>query len=178
MSAPRSAPASPAAGEGGGGKATKFRMPRCVLEKWDADTLLFRFKCLHTGTTKLYPHPDHPGKPDKMLPLKGILDPVVHGNYRPEGSKDRANETSLYIRAMAKEEIAHAGADGEDARVKSLQHLLGLTGDKLVKAAGMGWYLTTLDQNKGREYFEIKKRLKPNVHYRHAKDSDYRDYGR
>lgn len=136
MSAPRSAPASPAAGEGGGGKAAKFRMPRCVLEKWDADTLLFLFKCLGTGTTKLYPHPDHPDKPDKMLPLKGMLDPVVHGNYHPEGSKDRANETALYIRAMAKEEIAHAEADGEDARVKSLEKSSGADGGQ---AREGGW---------------------------------------
>jgi hypothetical protein len=152
-------------------------MSRCVLEKWDDDTLLFLFKCLGTGTTKVYPHPDHPDDPAKSLKVKEVIDPVVHGNYHPEGSKDRANETALYIRAMAMEEIAHAEADGEDARVKSLQHLQGLTGDNLVKAAGMGWYLTSLDQNKGREYTDFQRRLRPNVHYQQATDSDYREFG-
>ena len=55
-----------------------------------------------------------------MLPVNEIIDPVRHGNFHPEGSKTRADESAIYIRAMAKEESKAAA--GDTGRVKSLSH--------------------------------------------------------
>ena len=127
------------------------------------------------GTNKVYPDPDKPGE---SLPFKEVLDPVLHGNYHPDGSKDRAHQAARYIRSMAKEEIDRAKAWGDDAVVKTLKPIMVLTGDKLVEAFGMTWHYKDLPQYSNKEFAETRQKLNPRVHFQTAKPSDFRPYGR
>ena len=176
MSAPGPAPAPAPAGEGGEeGRAKPSRMPPCVVEGMDKDARVLLFKLLLTGITNKIAHAEKPGV---ELPPKIILDFVKKGNIYPEGSKDEAEDSAQYIRAVAKLEIKEARDAGDNERAKSLAPLLGMTGDKLVEAAGMRWAYTDLESSKRKTFSKVVQKLKPNANVKNPTSTDYRPFGR
>lgn len=159
----------PPRGDGEEGR-TKSRFPQCVFENFDDVALLLLFQLVFTGITNALPHAEEAGV---ELPPKEILDFVKNGNIHPEGTRDLASDSATYIRAVAKQEIKDA-QDGEDKeRAKFLAPLLGLTGEKLGKAAGMRWAHTDIPANANKKFGKTIKKATPGSD---INNPTYRDY--